>query len=154
MDNTILDGLTEAQQRELYVKLANVYGRPNSKAVIWTEDETDVWDTVCEYIGTRRVLGDALTSAGSGYTRQRYADDVAGVIGWINRGCGREINRTQRLALLATGVECLARQIGRDHLVSHTQMLQQLAKLPWALDRAFPGYRDARILDRVVPLAA
>jgi hypothetical protein len=152
-----LDTLTEAQARDLYASLAMKYGRPGAKLAheTFTADETLIWDAINEQVGQRRNLGDVLAKCGKEYTRAAFADDVEYVMGWFDRGCGQRINRTQRQAIVNTAVDCLARQMTRSQApVVHKTLVQQLTSLPSALDRAFPGYADAKLLDRVAAIAA
>jgi hypothetical protein len=162
MEHTIdLDTLTEDQKRGLYATLAMSYGRPNAKNVEFTADETLIWDAINGIIGQRRQLGDVLVKCGKDYTRASFGDDVEYVCRWLDQGCGTKVTRTQRRAIVDCAMECLAKRIGRlrnkdgDAVpVIHKTMIQQLASIPAAVDRAFPSYQEARLLDRVAAIAA
>lgn len=156
MDTTFnLDSLSEKEQREIFSALSYKF-RPGSKQAVYSEHEQLVWDAINRQIGVNRPLDDILTRAGKEYTRASYADDVEAVMVWIDSGCGRPISKTQRMAIVQTAVECLADHVMRRTRapVVHKTLLQQLLKLPGALDRAFPCYHQAKILDRIAPMAA
>lgn len=162
MQNTIdVDNLTESQARALYDSLAYKYGRAESKDMKFSTDETLVWEAINDAVGRKRSPGDVLAKSGKTYTRKNFAEDVQYVVGWIDQGCGREINRNQRLAIINCAVECLARRVGRTKTktgdllpVTHMTIVQQLSYTPAAVDRAYPGYAEAQILDRVAMVAA
>lgn len=150
-----LDALTETQRKELYAQLAYTYGRPGAKQTELSADEQAVWDAICRRLVSRRPLADVLAKAGKEYTRASYEQDVEWVTGWIDRGCGRPVTRTQRLALIDTAIECLIRWLDRAGVpVTHKTAVQNLSKVPAVVDRAYPGYQDARILDRLAVIAA
>ena len=147
-----LDTLTEAQGRELYNTLAARYARAGKQS--YNEDETMVWDAINEIVGQRRALSDVLAKCGKEYTRASYADDVEYVCGWLDNGCGVRLNKPQRMAVIKLALDCLGRQLLRAKCpLIHKTMIQQLLNAPAAVDRAFPGYASAGLLDRVVALA-
>lgn len=150
----MLQDLNEADRRKLYATLAEQYGRAGGKSVQFTDEEQLVWDAICEVMGSKRQLTDVLTRAGKDYTRASYADDVDELMSWLDAGCRERVNRTQRIALIGAAVDCLARYVGSGPApLVHKTLVQQLCKAAWALDRAFPGYQDARLLDRIVAIA-
>lgn len=149
-----LESLNDSDKRALYATLAEQFGRPGGKHVQFTADEELVWDAINGQIGSRRNLGDVLAKCGREYTRVAFGDDVDVAMSWIDAGCGHVVTKTQRMALVSTAVECLAKSIGRSGApVIHKTLVQQLPKLPWAVDRAFPGYQEAKLLDRIAAFA-
>lgn len=156
MANTVidLDQMTEAQKRKLYASLSHEYGNPASKTVQdISPDEEMVWEVINDVVGYRRHLGEVLVKCGKDYSRADFRDAVAYVMGFINRGSRIRLNRTQRMALVSCGVaKVSSRMYNRGVPISHRVLVQQLATVPDALDRAFPGYADSHVLDRAVAM--
>lgn len=157
MDTIDLERLTEAQKRQLYQELAFTYGRQGGKSVAetWTDDEQAIWAAINDVVRSKRSLGEVFARTGKEATRDQFAEDVEYITSWIDRGCGHPVNRRQRQALIDTAIDCLGRYLERGNVpVLHRTMLQNLSKTPTAVGRCFPGYAEARILDRLAAIAA
>jgi len=149
--------LSADDERKLYAQLAHRYGRVDSKYGSLTEDEQLVWDAINEAMGIARPLAHVMKSARKQdqITRDELAESVRYVMSWLDHGCRRRpISRTQRMAILSTAMECLARFVSRGGAPqSHAAMLRHLDQLPIAVDRGFPGYAEAGILDAMARVA-
>lgn len=88
------------------------------------------------------------------YGKAKLVADLDRLNDFATKSCGVQLQMSQRLIVLKLIVACHA-----DHLRSMTidrkrmvirplSLLRNLASIPMAVDRAFPGYSEARILDR------
>lgn len=149
-----LERLSETERKTLYSQLAFEFDPQATKATL-TGDEALVWGAINETVKIPRSFASTLTKAGKSYTRARFTEEVEFVMGWLDRGCSRPVNRHQRRALVQLAVGLLGRRLTQGPAgLSHKTMLQQLEKVPSCVDRAFPGYQDAQMLDRLAMLTA
>lgn len=153
MEQINLEVMSEAERRQLYEQLSYDFGRVGSKqAKALTDDQQLVWDVINETLHHRRDLDQTLAKAGKEYTRTGFGEDVEQMMGWINRGCGKTINRTQRRALVTLVIDCLVTYLPTAAR-THKGLIQNLEKAEAVLDLSFPGYAEAKILDRLAAIA-
>jgi hypothetical protein len=152
--NLELERLTETQRRQLYAELAYEFGRQAKAVENLTGDETMVWDAINDTVRTHRPFSDVMAKT-KGYSRDRFADDVDFLAAWLDRGCSRPVNRTQRAALFGMAIGCLSRYLDRASVpIVHRNLLLNLDKVGTAVNRAFPGYQSAGVLDRLAMMSA
>lgn len=150
-----LGNLTEAERKQLYSTLAFEFastGKPDA----FSPDEQITWHAICDSLGAHRALGPLLDRLNKkkDQTRAEFSESIALLMDWIDRGCGQPVTKTQRMAIVSSGVECLNRYLRRNGaLVTHSTMLMNLEKIPGLIDRAYPMYQSSKILHRIAPMA-
>jgi hypothetical protein len=148
-----LDNLPLDQQQALYDRLSFKFDRKASatKASSFEREMFDLLGELCREHGVGCAPFDVLLKSytHSAYTRQtRTLHDV------IALGQGRILRKPQKLQLYRMCFGCLADlMIERGIPLSMSTLLNCAHMLQPAIERHFPGYIRAKMLDRVIGLA-
>jgi hypothetical protein len=117
-----------------------------------------IWEAFRTVTGCRAEAKYTIISAlGTKDSPDAFLDALQEVSDYITASCSRAITMQQRRAVAELGMECLSRYMRSwSHPVACTprNMANRLAYLPTAVERDFPGYANARALDRIAVMPA
>lgn len=104
------------------------------------------WEALCAVSEGRSV---PMAHFAESYGKGKLKRDLDWLNDYADRVCARKLTVTERGVVLRFMLGCLAEHLSDRHDIRPKTMLNSLDSLPSALDWAFPGYADARLIDRI-----
>jgi hypothetical protein len=148
-----LDNLPLEAQQALYDQLAHKFDRKAS-ATKATPFERELFDLLGELCREHGISYPPFDNLMKNYGHAEYTHRTRTIHDVVSIGIGRPLRKPQRLQVYRLSLSCLADfMVERGIPISLTSLLNCAHLLPPAIERHFPGYVKARMLDRVVGLA-
>ena len=151
----MLSRMTSDERRKLYDYLDMQFSTGGTPEI--TVDEQMVVDIVREAIMARGVKGAAIFPTlikSRGWTMARFRRLVGGFLEYVDAGSGRQLRRIEREALVRLMVDCLIDYMSDKSPLTLSSVVGAMEHTASAVDTAFPGYYEARMLRFLVRRAA
>lgn len=148
MDRSVLAQLEKLPLDQQRALLAHLDHKFSGSTRSLSGHQEDVLEALRRVTGTRQASTEIIAAVG----KRRFDDAVETLDAYLERASSRSLRRPQRLAMLTLVLRCLASAIDQwaDFEVTPKTLLLNLHRLPGAVNRRFPGYAGARLLDSVV----
>lgn len=159
-DDDVLDRLNDAEQRQLFARLAARFNSTDKSD--YSHEELATFSAVRAALGepdslsgARAHLSRYVRNAGG---RNRFREKVDDLDGFLTRACGTTLSRTQRDSLRALAIGSLAEMVsgwtnqetGLPIPLNVPVLINNLDRVGEAVDMNFPGYARAKLLHRVL----
>jgi hypothetical protein len=140
---------SEADQRSLYDQLSFKFASQGRQP---SPQQEASWGAILRALGLEKramPLPNVIERMG----RAKFELAMEGLQNFISDACGVLLKRPERTAVEEMAIQCLIEYLeDRDIPVTPMILLRQMAFLPHAVDRAYPGYADAKMLHRVAKI--
>ena len=151
-DQIDLDALPKAEQRLLFDRLAARFDK-GPAPVKAGHNEQELYDVLRALLAEHGIRPAPYAEFARQYGVGRFAEKALFVNSLLDRGIGGLIRKPQRLQLLRVCMECLIELLIEWGLPLGMQpILNNIGALEAAIERSYPGYLRARLLDRVARL--
>lgn len=140
--------LSQEDKRQLYAQLSYELGERGGADL--PTQALEFWDSLQDAIG---LTGRSRQSPqGFVKTNGKKALIEAAETSWayMQEGCNRGLPKSGRLRLMTVILGCLVAHLKANNIpVTAGVMCKSLGILPDAVDRRFPGYHAAKLIDRI-----
>jgi len=142
-----INDLTVEQQRMLMDRLA--YKLQDVK-VSHRREHVAVWNAICDNVDTDKRLLPPLEVFVRTYGAQRYIARAEVFLDFV-RESSKSTNRAVRAGLMNLVAECLATEVRRaGRSATPKTLLDMISHIQGAVNRSFPGYAAAGMLERAI----
>lgn len=146
--------LTPDERRQLYDQLAYEFRGLNSKGVA-VMVERELYDDLCEALGTEVRHRMSLAKFVESYGRAKYEACAEQLNALVRLAVPKGTRRPVVMAVRRCILDCLISHLkGRGIPVTPKVSLNAFVMLRHAVEQAYPGYIDAKMLHRVAELIA
>lgn len=143
--------LNDDERDELLAQLSFATKATRGKFRSFTETEIALWNAIINTIGIPRDLVDYANK--NGITTFRAAAAIMNEL--IDIAIPGTVRRSLRTAVKERMIRCLADDLRTAGIpVTITTILKNFPRLEYAVDRQFPGYLRAGLLDKIVKRTA
>lgn len=146
-----LAGLSLEDKKQLQAQLAfELGGRGKIAAGDLPTPALEFWDSLQDAVGFRGASRQSPSSfiKTAGKAKLLAAADL--VQAFVQEGSGRGLPKASRMAVMTAVLRCLVTHLNaRGIPVSAAVVCNSLGVLPDAVDRRFPGYHEAKLIDRI-----
>jgi hypothetical protein len=150
--NIDLKTLTAAQRRDLFNHLSAEFNRATSSKSLPMDIE--YYTIISELIASKGAYAPPMSVFVKNFGVKTFSDRVSVMDAVITRGVGRLIRKGPRTVLNKTCLECLVEYLDMLGVpATMTTMLNHASSLEVAIERCYPGYIDARLIDRIIGLS-
>lgn len=146
--------LDVTSRQELLARLA--YQDQGTRFVLSTAEQV-VWDAVCEVCKPYIRSVPPVTEFSKSFGKDKLRTAIADINNYVDESCGTNLSMGHRRLIVRTVFQCMVEYIHswtEPKPITVKTMFQSVSQLAHAVDICFPGYARARMLHRVVAVAA
>lgn len=144
---TILDGLSLSEQETLLAELEFRLARRDD----FTPEEVDAYELLANLLDHREPMPSFVKNYGKG----KYSKNVSYLYRFVDESCDGFLRRSQRNSVARTSLRCLAKRLAEQEIQPTPKtVLNNIHRLPVAVDSCYPYYAKSKMLHRVARIVS
>lgn len=135
------ESMSRSEKRSLLERLEYDLSRGD---VDFSSNDMLVWEAACAAASSKQNIRSVIPKY---ISERKYKAAVEFTMEYMAKGCGRRLNRQERVLLLDTIFEALATHMRNwGPATTAKTMIDNYEAIPEAMDNEFPGYADSELL--------